>query len=766
MKHNFLIYFLTLTSFLFGETIEESSLNGEWFFRKAHDKQGITEKWQTKPLSEVFSKKLAVPGCWPIQLNNTKGEGVVWYAKTFSIPEKWNSSKLMLHFERVCLIADVWLNGKYLGKHLGAYTEFKFNINKHLHLDRENILLVRCDSTRSIEHAPAKVEWLYPGGITGSVTLQKRPFIDLVDCWLYDSHGNTQLELKINNASKTTDSGEFTVHYIKNNKKEHLIQQHFTIGPKSSKKFKHIIKKDFPLWDIDTPNLIDLGILVKTKKQNTSFKHKTGLRRLTWDNNEWKINNKRTWMQGMALHLDHPDGGQVWTEEDILKCFDRLEAFGINFLRMGHYPFPKRWLDECDKRGIAVWLEIPNWQSGKMMNNTRFQKRWLYSQLRDMIQQYKSHPCVIAWSHGNENGVDSTYYKEACDFIRQMDQTRPASFSTSPYNRKQDWQHRDIHGQITHFGWYHSKTPYRIHSYLDDVINNYPGVFLNIEVCAHSRDTVEGSYASDTRLSPAFHDKIMRTLLNAYFKNCDRVEGVTTWTLNDFLWRRDNHNIENPKTRHNSPHGIFTRDRKAKYVASTVREIYRGKVKALIIDKKTHFIKGEILNASFEAATPISIDKPIELEWRSKCWRADNVFFEKKGTCTLNKRGSIKLHDLDVEFPKEHSGLTLVSLSLHQSGVEKPINRQVAHYNIGDPEILDYRLIFAHDANGNPLEIRAGSHNELEYGDQHTAARVVLWPGKNLIEIKSDGYESKVIEVLSSNAKVNERTLNVTLTEK
>ena len=767
MKHILAFLLLTLSFHLYSDVIEETSLNGQWFFKKSEDKQGITEKWQQLPITKVFTQKLEVPGCWPLQLKeDINANGVVWYAKSFMPPKSWNNSRLVLRFERVCLIADVWLNGHYLGKHLGAYTSFKFNINKFIKFNEQNIITVRCDSTRSREHSPAKVEWLYPGGITGSVTLQKRPFLDLEECWLYDLQGNTQLEIKLKNHSITTHAGQFTVSTLDKNNKLKLIQQTFSIPARQKLHTKLNLDYDFPRWNTTSPELVEIEIQIKTDSEQYSFKHKTGIRRLTWDNNEWHINGKRTWMQGMALHLDHPDGGQVWTEENILKCFDKLEAFGINFLRMGHYPFPKRWLDECDKRGIAVWLEIPNWQSGQIMNNTRFQKRWLYSQLRDMIQQYKKHPCVIAWSHGNENGTESSYYKEACDFIRSMDKTRPASFSTSPYNRAKDWQYRDIHGQITHFGWYHSKTPYRIHSYLDEVIRNYPGVFLNIEVCAHSRESVDGSYASDTRLSTAFHDKVLRTLLNAYFKNCGRVEGVTTWTLNDFLWRGLNRrNRPQFKNRHNSTHGIYTRDRKAKYVASTVREIYRGKVKALIMDKKTHFLHGERFEVVLEAATPLAVEKPMQLEWRAKCWRAGKTFFEKKGNFTLSKRGSLILQPLEIKFPDDHNGLTLVSLSLHKPGNDKPINRQVAHYDIGTPEILDYRLIFAQNENEKPLAFQAGSYNEFEYGDQHTAARVVLWPGKNTIEIKSDGYKPKTIEVFSGNIQVIDHTLKVVLTK-
>ena len=764
MKLPLFILFIIALPFVAIGNIETMTLNGQWNFQRSYEKEGIENKWYERKLNKWPEKTLEVPGCWPIQLNeNLKDNGVAWYARNFKAPKGWDSSRVTIAFEAVCLIADVWVNGKYVGKHLGAYTSFELEVNKRIDFNGENTIVVRCDSTRTSGQAPASVEWLYPGGITGAVTLQKKSFLDLNDCWLYRLNGNTHLDLNFKNHTSDSCKVEYTVK-IKSGKS--LTKGQGEISARKTKDFKAVIKESLPIWSMNNPQLIELEITVNENGKEWLYKHKTGLREISWKKNQIKINNERTWLQGMALHLDHPEGGQVWTDKQMNDCFERLEAFNVNFFRMGHYPFPQKWLEECDRRGIVVWLEIPNWQSGRHIDSEKFQKRWLYPQLKEMIKQFKRHPCVIAWSHGNENGSHSSFYKDGCDYIRSLDKTRPASFSTSPYNREQDWQYRDIHGQITHFGWYHSKTPYRINSYIDHVFNYHKGAYLNIEICAHSRD-VDGGYASNTRQSSAYHDKVLRVLFNAYYKNCDRIEGVTAWTLNDFLWRRESKDYSDfYKNNVTSSHGLFTRERKAKYPATTVRELYRGDVKALVVDEKTFFSQSEPLEVELYAAVPNKVIKPIEVEWRAKCWRANKVFYQKKGKVTLTQRGAVKIKDVAINFPEGHSGLTLFSLSLHKAGSEEPINRQVAHYDIENAETLDYRMIYAKNEQGDLLNIRAGANGEFEYGDEHTPARYIIWPGENKVWIHSKGYHSKGYVVAKESVRGDNRNITIVLKKK
>src|SRR5258708_294095 len=71
---------------------------------------------------------LRVPGDFNSQLPElTYFESSVWYKKTFDIvPEK--NERLFIHFGAVNYIADVYFNGKKLGRHEGGFTPFQFEV--------------------------------------------------------------------------------------------------------------------------------------------------------------------------------------------------------------------------------------------------------------------------------------------------------------------------------------------------------------------------------------------------------------------------------------------------------------------------------------------------------------------------------------------------------------------------------------------------------------------------------------------------------------
>lgn len=54
------------------------------------------------------------------------------YQRTFSLPGHFDNKRIILHFEAVDQIAQVYLNNDYLGMHSGGYTSFSFDITEYL----------------------------------------------------------------------------------------------------------------------------------------------------------------------------------------------------------------------------------------------------------------------------------------------------------------------------------------------------------------------------------------------------------------------------------------------------------------------------------------------------------------------------------------------------------------------------------------------------------------------------------------------------------
>ena len=76
--------------------------------------------------------------------------GISWYRKKLFIPSEARDKKITLRFDGVASKADVYLNGKLLQTHLGAYTAFGVDITDICEVGKENLLAVKVDNSSSL----------------------------------------------------------------------------------------------------------------------------------------------------------------------------------------------------------------------------------------------------------------------------------------------------------------------------------------------------------------------------------------------------------------------------------------------------------------------------------------------------------------------------------------------------------------------------------------------------------------------------------------
>ena len=92
--------------------------------------------------------------------------GIAWYRTEFEIPTSQRNQRNFIRFEGVSLVADVFVNGKYIGEHKGGYSAFCFELTPHLVHGEKNSIAVKVDNSMQPDVAPSGV-YLYPlfGGI-------------------------------------------------------------------------------------------------------------------------------------------------------------------------------------------------------------------------------------------------------------------------------------------------------------------------------------------------------------------------------------------------------------------------------------------------------------------------------------------------------------------------------------------------------------------------------------------------------------------------
>jgi beta-glucuronidase len=84
-------------------------------------------------------------------------------------------NRLFLYFGAANYQADVYLNGRKLGQHIGGFTPFEFEVTGRVK-DKGNSLVVRVDNRRHLEAVPTvNTDWWNYGGLTRDVRLVETP---------------------------------------------------------------------------------------------------------------------------------------------------------------------------------------------------------------------------------------------------------------------------------------------------------------------------------------------------------------------------------------------------------------------------------------------------------------------------------------------------------------------------------------------------------------------------------------------------------------
>ena len=87
------------------------------------------------------------------------------------IIKQLKTNRVFVYFEAVNYKADVYLNGKKIGKHIGGFTPFNFEITDLLN-EKDNFIIVKVDNKRLKDGVPTlNTDWWNYGGITRDVKL-------------------------------------------------------------------------------------------------------------------------------------------------------------------------------------------------------------------------------------------------------------------------------------------------------------------------------------------------------------------------------------------------------------------------------------------------------------------------------------------------------------------------------------------------------------------------------------------------------------------
>ncbi|WP_211324153.1 glycoside hydrolase family 2 protein [Echinicola strongylocentroti] len=423
----------------FGQYQEVISLNGTWHFLASN------EIGKDQLLTADYSSwdTLNVPGNWDTRDRYADFVGKGYYSKEFNIPEDWTDKHVRVHFGAVYQTAKVWLNGQFLGEHVGGYTPFGFNVTDVIDRDGNNSLVVMADNSYN------RGAWWPWGGISREVSLEAHEPIRLVSQHISAipdfERDEVQFAIRYkleNNSSKTVTADIRTTI----DQQQDTVYATKDVAPGeevfSEIKFNRSLA-DYQLWGIDAPNLYSLTSQVTVDGKTVDLDtDKFGIRKFEVREEQFFLNNKPVRLNGVNRVHDHPAYGN--TEPDPLVRKDMMDIkynLGGDFARLMHAPYSEDLLDLCDSIGFLLVGEIPVWgdDDPQAFPDNPLTKHWL----KEMVERDYNHPSIVAWSVGNElrdpkgewseKSMTTAQYKyvnSMLDYVEKLDASRLKTYVT------------------------------------------------------------------------------------------------------------------------------------------------------------------------------------------------------------------------------------------------------------------------------------------------------------------------------------------------
>ena len=351
--------------------------------------------------------------------------GYGWYRRHVRVDAPTLKGQEFLEFEGAFQDAEVFVNGKKAGEHLGGYTGFSMNITDDLHAG-DNVIAVRVNNLWNGQLNPRSGEHVFSGGIYRDVYLVATSDVHVT--WygtfvttpkVSDDAATVDVKTEVRNALSTQATavlktaildpeGKQVAEYSSELKIDagavvNVAQGGELRGPK--------------LWSPETPKLYTAvsRVVVKGVVVDT-FRTRFGIRWFTWTADDGlTLNGKHRYFHGADVHQDHAGWGDAVTNAGARRDVAMVKQAGFDFIRGSHYPHKPAFADACDELGVLFWSENDFWGIGgykgdgyfnassyptKDEDQAPFEAHVLQS-LAEMIRINRNHPSIIVWSMSN-----------------------------------------------------------------------------------------------------------------------------------------------------------------------------------------------------------------------------------------------------------------------------------------------------------------------------------------------------------------------------
>jgi beta-glucuronidase len=461
-------------------------LGGTWLYRPDTSDVGLAQGWWKDIAATDGWSPVAVPNAYNAgNFTSASMNGYVgWYRRDFTLPGgafaryvPRSARRWIVRFESVNYRATVWINGRLIGIHTGAYLPFELDL-KGLR-SGVNRLIVRVDNRRSPSDLPPapggpppapgvpSPQWWNYGGILREVYLRVvqgadisrvtvRPLLPCRSC-----AATIEEQAVVRNPTGTPQTVQLRGSYGGTS----LFLGSARIAPHGSWTAQGLAKVIRPrLWWPDRPSLYRATLTLSDARGRRLGGYTTysGIREVTvTPGGRLTLNGRLLRLRGVNLHEQDLTQGAAVDPAQLQQLIAWIRSVGAMVIR-AHYPLNPQLEEMADRDGLLLWSEVPVFQVREPYLS---QPGWLpraRAMLAQNIRTNQNHPSVLLWSIGNElptpaDGAEARYISRATSLAHQLDPTRPVGMAISDWPGvpcQGAYRPLDVLGFNDYFGWF------------------------------------------------------------------------------------------------------------------------------------------------------------------------------------------------------------------------------------------------------------------------------------------------------------------------
>lgn len=453
-----------------------------------------------------------------------KEMGIGWYRYELTPKAEWKGKRIVLDFQGIMLVGDVYLNGKRIGGTDYGYLGFDIDLSKLLKWGQVNEIIVKADTGK-----PNNSRWYTGGGLFRDVNLivtDKNLYFPRHPLFIRTVN-NKEIKIRANilNLQKTKKPQiPVEVKILNAEGKVVTLQKselHFNAKWRDREyELPSISLEDAKLWSPDSPYLYNAEVTLYDNEGNIADQIRESFGIRTIEMNPEKgllVNGKKVLLKGYANHHTLGALGAAAYPRAIEKRLKLMKEFGMNHIRTSHNPYSEDFLKLCDKYGILVVDELyDKWLTQYAGGRVEWESLW-QKDIPEWVKRDRNHPSVILWSLGNElqqysnlpfNDWGVTAYKLQKELLHRYDDTRLTTVAMHP--RYRNLETDSIPADLA--------VATEVNSY------NYRYMYFPGDMKRYPEKTFYQSEASVAAMGPNFYEM-----------DRDKVLGLAYWGAIDYL---------------------------------------------------------------------------------------------------------------------------------------------------------------------------------------------------------------------------------------